>query len=110
MPKLICMSFDGVYVTDTNGTLKECQEASSNMGSKWFFYPFHFILTDSGKTIKEAGGITVFMSTGETVMNKKFAGKRLKTVIKKFEKLYNQLEDEKKTVDCEEFENLLTMD
>jgi hypothetical protein len=53
--KLICMSFDGDYVTE--GEFQSPSEAwnrSNDMGSRWFFYPFHFVTTASGKTIKEA--------------------------------------------------------
>lgn len=53
MYKLICMSFDGEYVTerDTFATAQDAWEASDDLGSKWFFYPFHFVVTESGKTI-----------------------------------------------------------
>ena len=26
----------------------------NDMGSRWFFYPFHFVVTASGKTVKDA--------------------------------------------------------
>ena len=53
--KLICMSFDGDYVTE--GTFASVQDAwnhDADLGSRWFFYPFHFVTTASGKTIKDA--------------------------------------------------------
>lgn len=35
-------------------TVKEAWQRSNDMGSRWFFYPFHFVVTSSGKTIKDA--------------------------------------------------------
>ena len=51
--KLMCMSFDGEYVTE--GPFKTIDDAwrySNDMGSRWYFYPFHFVITD--KTIADA--------------------------------------------------------
>ena len=31
--QLICMTFDGDYVNDFKGTLKECENVSADMGS-----------------------------------------------------------------------------
>jgi hypothetical protein len=90
--QLICMSFDGEFVSDFKGSLEDCREASAEMGSKWYFYPFHFILTESGKTVADAGD-----------MLECFIGKRFKTVVKKFEELYNRLESDGDTVDCDGF-------
>ncbi|MFA6309576.1 MAG: hypothetical protein WC677_07585 [Clostridia bacterium] len=60
MYKLICMSFDGEYKTEDNRgkgfkTVDEAWEWSDDMGSKWFFYPFQFVVSVSGKTVVEAG-------------------------------------------------------
>lgn len=54
--KLICMSFDGDYVTERPEfeTLEAAWEYNDDMGSKWFFYPFRFVVTESGKTIVDA--------------------------------------------------------
>ena len=52
MPKLICMGFDGEYKTEKQfKTVQECWNHSDDMGSRWYFYPFHFVVTDSGKTV-----------------------------------------------------------
>ena len=53
---LICMSFDGEYVTEGRGfpSIESAWDRASNMGSRWFFYPFCFVTTESGKTIKAA--------------------------------------------------------
>ena len=49
MYKLILLSPDGDYVTEkTQKTFDDCCEQSFNMGSRWFFYPFHFIIKDNG--------------------------------------------------------------
>lgn len=68
---LICMSFDGEYVTENKRdekfeTIADAWERSSDMGSRWFFYPFHFITTESGRTIADApDGLEIF--TGRRV-------------------------------------------
>lgn len=50
---LICMSFDGDYVTEKRGfdTVSNAWNHASDMGSRWFFYPFCFVTSASGKTI-----------------------------------------------------------
>jgi hypothetical protein len=62
--KLIVMSFDGDY------------NYSNDLGSKWYFYPFHFVTTSSGKTVIEGGQ---FMNHLE--------GLRVKTVSKHFKEV-----------------------
>lgn len=54
--KLICMAFDGAFVTERGpfDTTEKAWEHANDMGSRWFFYPFHFVVTDSGKTIVDA--------------------------------------------------------
>lgn len=56
MKKIICMSFDGEYQTEhpTFETTKDAWEYSASLGSKWYFYPFHFVVSESGKTIIDA--------------------------------------------------------
>jgi hypothetical protein len=45
---LLLVSPDGDWVTDAhNLTFDEAQQASENMGSRWFFYPCHFIIKDT---------------------------------------------------------------
>jgi len=55
--RLICMSFDGEYVRERPvfNNVDEAFEYSNDLGSKWFFYPFHFVTTESYKTIRAAG-------------------------------------------------------
>jgi hypothetical protein len=89
--KLICMTFDGDHVVDGDyDTVEEAEQASCDMGSRWYFYPYHFILSDSGKTVKTAG---------ENL--ERFVGKRLSTVKKEF-KMFSEL-PEARGLDCEEF-------
>jgi len=54
--KLMCMSPDGDNVIENLkfDTIKDAWEYESNLGSKWYFYPFHFIVTESAKTIVDA--------------------------------------------------------
>lgn len=71
---LICMADDGEYVCELkNSTYDECVEHSADMGSRWIFYPYHFIVSDSGKTIIEPPDTLDV-----------FKGKRLSTVVKAF--------------------------
>ena len=53
--KLICMSFDGEYQTERAefDTIEAAWEYSNDLGSKWFFYPFHFVVSQSAKTVKD---------------------------------------------------------
>ncbi len=45
--KLICMSFDGEYITEARSNdTNELWNIAMNLGSKWFFYPFHFVCTN----------------------------------------------------------------
>jgi hypothetical protein len=50
------MSFDGDVVCDNQlfDTIEEAWEYSNDMGCRWYFYPFHFVTTDSKKTIIDA--------------------------------------------------------
>ena len=52
--KLICMSFDGEYQVErpTFDSLEAVAEYDNDLGSKWYFYPFHFAASATGKTIK----------------------------------------------------------
>ncbi len=76
--KLIVMAFDGEYKTEPFifETTDKAWEYSNDLGSKWFFYPFHFVTTESGKTIKD---------TPELLEHLK--GLRVKTLAKHFEKV-----------------------
>ena len=53
---LICMSFDGEYKTEAPEfeSIEATWEYANDLGSKWFFYPFCFVTTASGKTIAAA--------------------------------------------------------
>ena len=75
--KVICMAFDGetMHERPEFDTPADAWEYSGDLGSKWYFYPFHFVTTASGKTIVESPDMLEF-----------FNGKRLGTVQKAFEK------------------------
>lgn len=51
--KLILMSFDGEYQTEKPKfpTAQKAWEYADNLGSKWFFYPFAFVVDNNVKTI-----------------------------------------------------------
>lgn len=76
MYQLICMAFDGEYVTERPkfDSIDDAWEYSNNLGSKWHFYPFHFVIKN--KTIKDSPDPLSY-----------FNNKRIKTVSKLFEKL-----------------------
>jgi len=74
MVKLICMSFDGDYVTEgTFDSVTDAWERSEDMGSRWYFYPFHFVTTNSGKTVKDAPELLQHLN-----------GMRVKQVVQRF--------------------------
>ncbi|MCK9434334.1 MAG: hypothetical protein M0R32_05810 [Candidatus Cloacimonetes bacterium] len=54
--KLICMSFDGDFQRERPSfeTEQEGWEYADDIGSRWFFYPFCFLVSESGKTIVDA--------------------------------------------------------
>jgi len=87
--KLMCMSFDGDYVIERElfDSINNAWSYSNDLGSKWFFYPFHFVVTESEKTI--AGSFD----------GVHFNGLRVKTVTKIFEKLSKLPENENCDVD-----------
>jgi len=105
MYQLICMSFDGEYVKDHKGTLEECRNASDDMGSKWYFYPWHLIITEK-YYIKEMYGCFCNIKDSEPILNKMFSGRKLETIQKIFSKASNnQLELE--NADVHTFENYI---
>lgn len=94
--KLICMSFDGEYQTehprdeDTFESVEKAWDWASDMGSRWFFYPFCFVVSASGETIKDAQFPLEFL-----------IGKKVRTVMNLFEKTSKL--PELKDADCDEF-------
>ena len=48
MYKAILFSTDGDYVTDYSGceTIEEVEAKLANQGSRWYFYPFEFVIKD----------------------------------------------------------------
>lgn len=89
---LICMSFDGDYVTERFmcDTIEQTWNESGDMGSRWFFFPFHFVVTESGKTIVDSGDRLEF-----------FNRKKLNTVKNIFNKVSSQ--EEMDGADCDLF-------
>ena len=88
--ELICMSFDGDYVSDNFefDTIDDAWEYSNNMGSRWHFYPFHFVIRS--KTVKDAPFPLDI-----------FTNKRVATAVKAFERTAKL--DEAQNMTCEEF-------
>jgi len=95
---LICMACTGDYVTEGRD-FKDVETAwnrADDMGSRWFFYPFCFVTTDSGKTIKDSPDQLKF-----------FNRKRVKTVSRIFTQTIESAHDG--LMDVEEFTFLLGM-
>lgn len=95
---LIVMAFDGEVQLERVGfkTVEEAWEHANNMGSRWYFYPFHFVTTASSKTIVEACGSLDELNGKrlKTVVDSCLSGmngKRLKTVRALFKELSEQL-------------------
>ncbi len=105
--KLICMSFDGDYVTDMEGDIDECCDTSSEMGSKWYFYPFHFILSNSGKTVVDTGEGLVRVSDKKGMMGLLFKKRRLTTVIRVFKEMSEWCIKNNIEPDVYEYESLM---
>lgn len=90
---LICMSFDGEYVTEKRAEFETIQDAwshANDMGSRWYFYPFSFVVSNSGQTVIDATEGLEFLK-----------GKRVKTV-SAFFKTVSELPDNQ-GVDSESF-------
>jgi hypothetical protein len=64
----------------------------NDLGSKWYFYPFWFIVTNSGKTIVNCDSMFEFM-----------LGKRVATVSRRFEELQELSLKNNETMDAEQF-------
>jgi hypothetical protein len=103
---LICMSFDGDFVRDSIGTLEQCQNQSADIGSKWYFYPFHFITTLSGVVVDTGTGL-VDMTTKESFQSKLFKGRKLSTVKKVFKNTYDIAAKRELQLDCLEYEHFM---
>lgn len=101
---LYCVSFDGAFVKDSeHETLEQAGNASADMGSKWYFYPFHVIV--KGKSIIDAGGCFYGRNeNGKSVclLSEKYKGKRFSSFIKDISKLSKMEEMQNKGI--EEFE------
>lgn len=74
--KLMVMAFDGEHKLDAPnyGSDAETWEHSDGIGEQWDFYPIHFIVSASGKTVVDARFPFEFM-----------IGKRVRTVAKLIE-------------------------
>lgn len=94
--RLICMAFDGDFVWE-GGIFENAEAAcehSCDAGSRWCFYPFHVVVTDSGITVREAGEMLEFLN-----------GWRVKKVVEFFKRVAALPEAQGANID--EFINLL---
>lgn len=50
--KALLVAPDGAWVTDyrESETIEEVQLRLADQGSRWYFYPFHAVITDRGST------------------------------------------------------------
>lgn len=102
---LYCVGLDGHFVKDSeHETIEDAENASADLGSKWYFNPFHVIV--KGQTIKETGGSLhgIIKGSNKTVclLSEKFKGKRFSTFIKKMKDISKLPEFE--AAGCEDFE------
>jgi len=56
---LLCMGFDGDFqIEDNRGesfdSIEDAWERDNDMGSRWHFYPFRFVVTESNLTIADS--------------------------------------------------------
>lgn len=51
--KLIVMSFDGDYKTEREEfeNVDDAWSYAGDLGSKWYFYPFHFVVDQAGEVV-----------------------------------------------------------
>ena len=53
MYKAILIAPDGDWVTDfERNTVEEVEQELANMGSRWYFYPFHAVIKSPGSYIR----------------------------------------------------------
>ena len=90
MYQVMCMAFDGEYVTERPEfeSIEDAWEYANDLGSKWYFYPFHFVIKN--KTIKDSPCNLEY-----------FNNKRIKTI----QKIFNQTskKPELQNVNADEF-------
>ena len=92
---LICMSFDGAWVKEGEfDTVENAWKHANDLGSKWYFYLFPFVLTGSGLSIADSPDRLEF-----------FNGKRFTTVLNFFNRVSRMEEAQDMGVD--EFISLL---
>jgi len=87
---LIVMSFDGEYQEERPEfeSIDKAWDYSNDLGSKWYFYPFHFVITN--KTIVNAPGGFEWAER-----------KRISTVARFFERCSKRKDAQ--GMDCDEF-------
>ena len=103
---LICMSFDGVYVKNSShNSIEDAENTSSDLGSKWFFYPFVFVL--SGQKVVSTYEGFIRMSDKKSFAELMFKGRNIKTVIDTFKKTNDYFNTYDLNADCTEFEDIM---
>ena len=100
---LICMAPDGKYQVEHNiftkdklfESIEDARKRSGDMGSRWYFYPYHFVVNSTLSTIVESpDGPLSFL-----------AGEKIKQVQKMFKRASEKSDAE--GMDIEEFEFFL---
>lgn len=90
--KVMVMAFDGDIKIERPefDTVDDAAGYANNLGSKWWFFPFEFIITETEKTVVKAPDRLEFLED-----------KRIKTV----QKLFNQIatDPEMEGADVDEF-------
>jgi hypothetical protein len=88
------MSFDGEYKLESPvfDTIPDAWNYGNELGSKWYFYPFHFVVTESGKTIRDTPN-----------QLEEFDNISVKKVASIFNNTNKMLDDKKLNADCDQF-------
>lgn len=86
------MAFDGAFVVERRdfNSIQDAWEYDNDMGSRWYFYPFRFVTSQSGKTVKDTPEMMQHLN-----------GLRIKTVAKHFKTQAEKPENQ--NLDVEQF-------
>jgi len=94
--KLAVMSFDGDIKIESPvfESIEDAWDYAGDLGSKWFFYPFHFVLTATCRTVVDSFQFLEWAN-----------GRRLKTI----QKFFNETSalPEAVGMECDQFVSLL---
>lgn len=82
---LVCMSFDGdcQFEYPNDNSVDGCWDYNDDMGSRWYFYPFRFVVIGNSNIVKSAPEKAKWLE-----------GKRLSTVVRMFKAMSEKLSED----------------